>query len=70
MNITGENVEDVVQYFLKQKEMYFLILLRNQKEMELKLKEIEDSDDIEFLFKLHEEYNIWISTLTLTPVQI
>lgn len=70
MDVTGENVEDVVQYFLKQKEMYFLILLRNQKEMELKLKEIDDSDDIEFLFKLHEDYNTWISTLTLTPVQI
>lgn len=70
MGITGQKVDDVVQYFLQQKEMYFLILLRSQKEMETIIKDIQDSSDVEHLKKLYEDYNIWISTLTLTPVQI
>lgn len=70
MQITGENVEDVVQYFIEQKEMYFLLLLRNQKELETKLRQVNNINDIETLKSIYEEYNIWISTLTLTPVQI
>lgn len=70
MDVTGQNVNDVVQYFLQQKEMYSFTLLRNQKDMESILKQINDSTDIQQLKKLYEEYNLWISTLTLTPVQI
>jgi hypothetical protein len=70
MDITGESVENVVEYFIKQKEMYYLLLLRSQQKLESKLKEIDDIDNIDKLKEIYEEYTIWISTLTLTPVQI
>jgi hypothetical protein len=70
MELTGKSVNDAVQYFLNEKEKYFLVLLRYQKEMEQKIKIVLETQDTLILKQLYEDYNIWISTLTLTPVQI
>jgi hypothetical protein len=70
MDITGKDVESTVQFFIEQKEFYFILLLRNQKEVESKIKEINNINEMEALQKIYEEYNVWISTLTLTPLQI
>lgn len=70
MEITGKSVEDVVEYFTKQKELHFSLLFRTQNELEAQIKKVDNITEIGELLSIKEEYDIWISILTLTPVQI
>jgi len=65
--LSGKELNDVVDEAILEKEQYFLLLLRMQKELEKEIKAVVQEDNIENLEIIYNKYSTWISTLTSAP---